>query len=123
MSLTWFLRLQDLSKKDGYWPYFAKSSGECISTASCKLHNETGYVQNAKGTFQKLLFQTKIFFEKACYEEGRGGEQVGGWAIETDLTVLIKGKFEEMFKLSKKSNHSSATDYFYTISGQLYKYL
>lgn len=41
---------------------------------SCKQHNERVYVQNAKGIFQKLLFQTKIFFEKLCY---------GGWGEGT----------------------------------------
>lgn len=40
---------------------------EYISTVSCKQHIKNVYVQNAKGTFQKLLFQTKIFPAKMCY--------------------------------------------------------
>lgn len=59
MPLTWFL-----NKKDGYLPYFAKSSRKCTCMVSCKKHNENVYIQNAKGTFQKHLFQTKILFEK-----------------------------------------------------------
>lgn len=42
---------------------------------SCKQHNENVYIQNAKGTFQKLLFKTKIFFEKHL-GEGELGERV-----------------------------------------------
>jgi hypothetical protein len=55
MPWTSFLTPQDINKKDGCPPCFAKSSEEYISTASSKQHNENVCVQNAKGTFQKLL--------------------------------------------------------------------
>lgn len=66
---------------------------------SYKQHNENVYIQNAKGTFQKLLFQTKIFFEKHVGGRvGLGRERTQ----ETDLTVLIKGKFGKAFQLNKE---------------------
>lgn len=101
MPLTWFLRLQDLNKKDEYLYYFAKSSREWIYTVSCKQHNENVYIQNTKGHISKPLISNKDFLWNVCW----GG---GVYTQETDLTILITGKFGKVW--SKKSNHSSATD-------------
>lgn len=64
-------------KKMDIYPILLNPPGNAFpQPLACKQHNENVYVQNAKGTFQKL-FQTKIFFENACYVVGKGEGQVG----------------------------------------------
>lgn len=106
MPLTWFLRLWDLNKKDGYLYYFAKSSREWTYTVSCEQHNENVYIQNTKGHISKPLISNKDFLWKVCW--GGAGGLGRECTQETDLTILITGKFGKVF--SKEVQSQSATD-------------